>query len=564
MIISIFHTRVLMNVFVLHTVSVTAFAFTHQYSHRHHGFIHRKEHTSVASTGRTSISLKYPQMMTHHEMVKQINDIDGMVNNGMTQGRLKKSQRGNKDEISQDIIVKGIGNRILNPNQIINPSYFPYRGSKNYNSSSIVESDKVTLHKALEELTKSMEEILQFESKLNEDFIDHYSIQKLEFILGTNKEDKIRDIFDFSMEKGYTDQSENKNIPWNEDKSNIHDNVNGSKDMAHTNRRNFFTIRVEQPLSHPVDPLCWLHANMKKSTSFSKSHHDLDNNGPAVIYFATAEKTMETAVYGSSYTIHNLNEYSEQNKKKSDNYSPWDLIQNLPAGARFYGGSRFDKDLDSKLMGDEWADFGKEMWILPGVELRRENMFLEKNGNEEGNQSNQSGSENFHRENQSNGIQEEVTTLSINLHFTSLHQLMKSANHVLSLLSKLSDDISPPVPDTTLPPIVSRGYNDNAQEVFEKGVNTALDMFEKAGKGASPLEKVVLARRSDLQFNTEVSGLDVMMKLKYGGSIGGHLFYMDPGKSAGKQFFGCTPERLFQVRMHDKKVREHPLTKKYF
>ena len=80
---------------------------------------------------------------------------------------------------------------------------------------------------------------------------------------------------------------------------------------------------------------------------------------------------------------------------------------------------------------------------------------------------------------------------------------------------------------------------------------------------ASKLRKVVLARKVDLNLGSSVNGLDILMRMKYGGHIG-HLFYLNPGdkmsqnrictsnNSKGRliidqEFIGCTPERLFRV-----------------
>ncbi|KAL3919296.1 MAG: hypothetical protein SGILL_003825, partial [Bacillariaceae sp.] len=66
---------------------------------------------------------------------------------------------------------------------------------------------------------------------------------------------------------------------------------------------------------------------------------------------------------------------------------------------------------------------------------------------------------------------------------------------------------------------------------------------------STPLEKVVLARRLDLRFAqsayADVKALDILRKWKFASQPGGHLFYLCPGGEA--EFFGCTPERLFDV-----------------
>jgi len=82
------------------------------------------------------------------------------------------------------------------------------------------------------------------------------------------------------------------------------------------------------------------------------------------------------------------------------------------------------------------------------------------------------------------------------------------------------------------------------------------------------LRKVVLARKVDFNLGSSVSALDLLMRMKFGGHVG-HLIYMNPGEDNGqiiskrgegsiqsREFFGCTPERLFRVGgiQHDRTV----------
>ncbi len=562
--------------------------------------------------------------------------IEAQSQGGEREGQRHVQTKSMAKDINQ-INVKSIGNRILNPNHILLPSYFPYHNYDGYDGdnstatsnthnlagSAAVAADEIPLQRALVELIRSMEKIVQFESKCscsnfninnfnnfnnnnnNRLEIDHDTMRELEFILGSGGSNKEMNIFDYDYDYdddgGGVNGDVNGNVNGDDTENNNDNSMDGTS--TSTSTTNFYTIRVEQPLSHPVDPLCWLHANAKQSSrtrllynrnrNQNSNSNDNDDDDPTVIYMANAENTLEASAYGSSYTIHNLQENN-----------PWDVIQNLPMGSRVFGGGRFDKDLDNELIGEEWKDFGKEMWILPAVELRREKRNLSSSSNKS-NKSNNKNEKDSEVENgvnmnddgtKVNGVETEKgqkqppvdrtehhpsglvendaaatitgTTLSVNLHFTSPSTLIESAKNVLALLQNLSHKISPAVPDTTLPPILSRAYNNNAQEVFEKGVNAALDIFQNDNSSSledgKSLKKVVLARRSDLHFGTELSGLDLMMKLKFGGNIGGHLFYMNPGKNSGKEFFGCAPERLFQVRRHDKMVRGNYLLFEFF
>ena len=422
------------------------------------------------------------------------------------------------DETIQDIKVSRIGNRVLNPSQVLYPSYFPYfekydDGSAKYSIQAAIEDGSVSaipLERALAELRKSMERIVGFKSQIERNgHINFDTVEEIEFMLGSNLRGDETDIFDFVKQ----DNTQQKN-------------------------EKYFIVRIEQLLSHTVDPLCWLHANLRKPPLFMREN----KKDPEIIYLADADGAVEAAVFGSSHLIHDLIKQGgdESDGKSHGPRNAWDIIRNLPETCRVYGGSRFDQNLQPDLKGDEWVDFGNEKWIIPAIELRQENMIIEETSGE----------------NNANGNRKmSQTTLSTNLYFTSLESLIQSAANILHLLNRVSHQISPPMPYTTLPPILSRGFNDDAQEEFEKAVDSALEMFNNDTECPAELfQKVVLARRSDLCFGTEVHGLDLMMKLKFGGNIGGHLFYMNPGQSIGKEFLGCTPERLFQVRGLDKKV----------
>lgn len=275
-------------------------------------------------------------------------------------------------------------------------------------------------------------------------------------------------------------------------------------------------FRIEHKVSHPVDPLCWLHAQSRSRDFYQPT-----------LYFANSEQTLETAVFGSTYT-----------HSGSSNADLWELIKNLPESTQIYGGERFDTKTQPS---SEWSDFGSGLWILPAVELRqtRENAQDSFNSNGEHSCTRLDGN----------------TTIAIHLCFGSQKTLEKAAQDVLHTLSILSDSVSDAVAPTTLPPIISRessyGPELDGQEIYEMGVAAALEEFDKE----TGLEKVVLARRMDLKFDlsAELRGLDMVRKWKFGGHEGGHLFYLNPGISipdneVQREFVGCTPERLFQIR----------------
>ncbi|KAL9185802.1 hypothetical protein ACHAXT_003579 [Thalassiosira profunda] len=358
-------------------------------------------------------------------------------------------------------------------------------------------------------------------------------------------------------------------------------------------------LRIEQKISavHSVDPLCWLHAqqravdNLRRKLQSSPGPTNGDETLP-VIYFGDAEGHVEAAALGKASPAY------------SDTWDPfsgkriWDDINGntvngdaertphhmfkeseLPMGARVYGGSRFDWEHYHRKMqkdpysnegsgSDDWDGFGGDgggFWILPAVELRRETVAIGDSA---------AGTKSV--------------TLAVHLHNLSPpsfaghgegrqehhRQGWKSAaSHVMSILRELSDQLSPAVPCTTLPPVLTRkessGKGEGGEDLglsFERGVTEALNQIQ-SNKDSSPndLRKVVLARKVDLNLGASVRGLDVLMRMKFGGHIG-HLFYMNPGERESgmprnREFLGCTPERLFRVNGfgHDRMVTSEAL-----
>jgi len=326
-------------------------------------------------------------------------------------------------------------------------------------------------------------------------------------------------------------------------------------------------FRVEQKISHSVEPLCWLQAQIDGSQPY------ITNTDHPAFYMETAEETFETAVFGSSRTY----------KGRLEEDAEW--WGQLPERARVYGGSRFDAETEPS---DEWKSFSRGFWMLPAVELRREQ---EKNvtsmGDEDGLASSKFS-----------------TTLATHLVADENGDFAASARHVLSILEGLTDASSPAISPTNIPPILSRSSTYHrriqhrhgidattteiesssssldAQEVYERGVAAAVGEFSRtkrrqmsesdqynysinepatnndminSGGDSDPalLEKVVLARRLDLQFDSSaddnIQALEILRKWKYASRPGGHLIYICPNINGDYEFFGCTPERLFQV-----------------
>jgi len=142
------------------------------------------------------------------------------------------------------------------------------------------------------------------------------------------------------------------------------------------------------------------------------------------------------------------------------------------------------------------------------------------------------------------------TVLSVHLYKTTTWK--DAAQQTLDVLAGLTSTTTAAVPPTNLPPVMSRDASPDVdgQDIYERGVTAAIQAFS-----TTPLEKVVLARRSQLHFHNNnkhastLSALDMLRKWKFVGSEGGHLFYLYPGgdREIKREFFGSTPERLFRI-----------------
>jgi len=315
-------------------------------------------------------------------------------------------------------------------------------------------------------------------------------------------------------------------------------------------------LRIEQVLSHSADPLGWLYAQNQRQITISSNNNNLDERKDALFYI---QSTVETAVVGAAWTWNQPTNHGEQ----KDAF--WTMVSNLPDSSHLYGGERFDtrqsnnNNKNKNTRHSDWNDFGATWWILPAVELREEpaeHVFAETTTQ------NKNSTKNVL-------YAGKRTTLAVHL-VCDPNMLTKSwqvaARETLQLLQRLSDAVmDEQVPATTLPPVLMRDLTyagpDNTQvdgqELYEQGVTAALEAFAKNGEDNSDgneqpkekagLKKVVLARRMDLQFEANLSALDILRKWKYNEvHEGGNMFYMRP--MGQEEFFGCTPERLFTIQ----------------
>ena len=319
-------------------------------------------------------------------------------------------------------------------------------------------------------------------------------------------------------------------------------NVNGANNTTASN-----IIRVEIGISHDVEPLCWLQAQTRRQELQLGS----DDHHPSM-FFGTAEDTFDTAVFGSASTY----------TGSSDDEEYWKIVNSLPESSYLYGGQRFDTQ---SMPNEEWKAFSRGIWILPAIELRRQSIVdsaidPQASNNKDGSSSNGgTGGDSFWSGNEKATSKLYQTTLAVHIQADAESSYHESAMNILNILELVSDSTTPKSPPTTLAPVISRestyGPNLDGQEIYERGVTKALEAFSSStteeGKQQKygNLQKVVLSRRMDLTFadsGLHVSALDILRKWKFGVQPGGHLFCINPGGNRG-EFFGCTPERLFQL-----------------
>ena len=233
-----------------------------------------------------------------------------------------------------------------------------------------------------------------------------------------------------------------------------------------------------------------------------------------------------------------------------DTVTVWDrVLDRLPKGSRLYGGQRFDSTTTTAGnatagMASEWNAFGGAFWMLPVVELRQESRSSSSSseGNEQGARSR--GKETVLAVHLAAAT---TTAAAAAANGNDTNEWVQAATEALDLLERLTERVSAAVPPTTLPPVLSRdsnyGPDCDGQELYENSIAQALEALDNGD-----LQKVVLARKQTMHFGVEnFSALDILRRWKYGGHEGGHLFLLRPAGGA-PEFFGCSPERLFQIR----------------
>ncbi len=235
-------------------------------------------------------------------------------------------------------------------------------------------------------------------------------------------------------------------------------------------------LRLEVPAGD-LDPLRWLGAQAVRPRSFWEGRED----GIAV------------AAVGAADVV--------ESDGPADDASLRDrlaLLRSRVAGARYYGGLRFDPGAHP---GEEWGQFGGYRFVLPRFELCRR-------GDE--------------------------TVLACNL---ILPRDADKAREVLEEVEGLSLPGDVPGHGDSLPIPVSRADKPDL-EGWRENVGSALAAFAAGG-----MDKVVLARRVEFGFEEEIDAVVLMHNLRAATPDCFH-FLVEPEEGAA--FVGASPERLFR------------------
>lgn len=175
---------------------------------------------------------------------------------------------------------------------------------------------------------------------------------------------------------------------------------------------------------------------------------------------------------------------------------------NLPSGAKFVGGGRFDAN---SLVSPEWKNFKGHCFVLPAVCLER---------------------------------REGETTAACNLLGSSPEEAVRKA------LASLDEVVAEPAPE---PPRAKRCESFGivpAESEWTRLVQDGLDAI-KCGK----IDKVVPARREECDASSALDTLRRLEQYTPHQRDSCYRFYLEPPGSRGgdEAFAGCSPELLFSV-----------------
>ncbi|NTU53388.1 MAG: isochorismate synthase [Chlorobiaceae bacterium] len=213
------------------------------------------------------------------------------------------------------------------------------------------------------------------------------------------------------------------------------------------------------------------------------------------LFWMNREKSEWTAGIGEADRI----EIAENGPNDLSFYQLDEAMKLKNPHARYIGGFCFN---NLQKQDQLWTGFSPGLFILPLVSLE-------------------------HREG--------LTTLSCSLWLKPGDDRKKGLEHLLTTLSSLSAD---PTPDATGIPEMTKVSYCPDKALWVESCETILRKFEEGG-----LEKVILARQTELAFSGKVPAIRYLLDYPYPENST-YRFYFEP--VAGHAFISFTPERLYR------------------
>ncbi len=225
------------------------------------------------------------------------------------------------------------------------------------------------------------------------------------------------------------------------------------------------------------------------------SSFHFNSNQPCTIYWSDREDKNEVLAFGDVDRLSG-DGYFDYQDVISSLYS---RLENLSGDTRYYGGFKFNHTTPADNI---WNGFGSYQFILPHLEVRKS---------------------------------PEGTVFISHMLLHSASYLDKKADFTLNSLKNLFLTASS---DQTQPlPVMNRTDVPNYDQ-WKQMINESLDVFKD-----TPLEKIVLARKTSLQYPEPIDPVSLLKHLK-SVVVNAFHFYIKFKHSLG--FIGASPERLYK------------------
>ncbi len=230
-----------------------------------------------------------------------------------------------------------------------------------------------------------------------------------------------------------------------------------------------------------------------KMHAFSPTQWLLSQNHALKVYWSNREKTFESAGVGYADLIECFKECDFNLLIKTIS----ERLKNCDENIRFFGGFKFDSSYKDNY-DSYWDNFATFRFIIPRFEVVRD--------------STDSGFVNF---------------------IVNINRKTDLIDNILDELSLLTDSTEI---EASIPPVINRKDFPNRKD-WDEMINTALSDFS-----SSSLEKVVLARKTELEFSESFEPIALLDKLNQTAKDCFNFCFKFDNDSA---FLGATPERLY-------------------